>query len=353
MGVDLASSTEKHLCDHLTELDCQVTLISPGELDSQDFHHIPIHDWRIPGLTTISGARNACSIIEKNGMDDYDIVLIDWRYVKSMSRAISRFKIPWAIVDRGPPAKLGFFNRLQKWYWAEAWNFANTSSVGGTVVSTKHRDFVHGLTGYSKQLFVVPAGSNNNPYLEHKKNPHDLIKLVYIGRIDRRRGVSEIINLSEKLNRKELKYEINICGSGDFEREIREASDSKPGLIFHGEVSNDEVLKIMGKCHLGIMPMPDIPVWRISSTLKLAEYLSSGLGIIGADHPGNRIPDMGGCNMLSKGDWVTESLSLLGDIHSIDWPGILESSLVASETVSWRTISKNLRDVLENWIKST
>ena len=103
MGVDLASSTEKHLCDHLTELDCQVTLISPGELDSQDFHHIPIHDWRIPGLTTISGARNASLIIEKNGMEDYDIVLIDWRYVKSMSRAISGFKIPWAIVDRGPP----------------------------------------------------------------------------------------------------------------------------------------------------------------------------------------------------------------------------------------------------------
>ena len=31
------------------------------------------------------------------------------------------------------------------------------------------------------------------------------------------------------------------------------------------------------------MPMPDIPVWRISSTLKLAEYLASGLGIIGID----------------------------------------------------------------------
>ena len=99
--------------------------------------------------------------------------------------------------------------------------------------------------------------------------------------------------------------------------------------------------------------MPDIPVWRISSTLKLAEYLASGLGIIGIDHSGNRIPDMGECNMLSKGDWVTESLSLLSDTHSFDWPGILESSLVASETVSWRTISKNLRDVLENWIKST
>ena len=254
---------------------------------------------------------------------------------------------------QGPPAKLGFFNRLQKWYWADAWNVANTSSVGGTVVSTKHRDFVRGLTGYSKQLFVVPAGSNNNPYLEHKKNPNDLIKLVYIGRIDRRRGVSEIINLSEKLNSERIRYEINICGSGDFEREIREASNSEPGLIFHGELPSDEVLKIMGECHLGIMPMPDIPVWRISSTLKLAEYLSSGLGVIGPDHPGNRIPDMGRCNMLSKGDWVTESLSLLGDIHSIDWPGILESSLVASETVSWRTISKNLRDVLENWIKST
>ena len=83
--------------------------------------------------------------------------------------------------------------------------------------------------------------------MEHKKKPHDLIKLVYIGLTGEESF--EIINLSENWAER-LKFEINICGSGDFENEIREASDSNLGLIFHGEVSHDEVLKIMGKCHL-------------------------------------------------------------------------------------------------------
>ena len=42
--------------------------------------------------------------------------------------------------------------------------------------------------------------------------------------------------------------------------------------------------------HIGLLPMPNLPVWNISSPLKRSEYISSGLLVIGINHSGHHLP---------------------------------------------------------------
>jgi glycosyltransferase involved in cell wall biosynthesis len=43
---------------------------------------------------------------------------------------------------------------------------------------------------------------------------------------------------------------------------------------------------------IGLLPMPNLPIWTISSPLKRSEYLSSGLLVLGIDHLGHHLPTM-------------------------------------------------------------
>ena len=79
----------------------------------------------------------------------------------------------------------------------------------------KHRDFVIGLTGYTGNLRVVPAGSIKNNFLEVKENPTDLLRLAYVGQLDGRRGVEDIFDLSDSLTTEGISHKIHVCGSGD------------------------------------------------------------------------------------------------------------------------------------------
>ena len=341
MGEDLASSTEDFLCSGLTELGNNVTLMSPGSITDRNYTHEQIRDYRVSGLTSISGAIAASKILSGYGMKEFDIILVDWRYAYLLRKSLQKLDLPWAIIDRGPPVKKGVFNNLQKWFWLRAWKYSEENSVGGFVVSEKHRDFVIGLTGYTGNLRIVPAGSIKNNFLEVKENPTDLLRLAYVGQLDGRRGVEDIFDLSDSLTAEGISHKIHVCGSGDRGKIFLERSKSSESLVFEGKLSHVEVLQILSRCHVGIMPMPDIPVWRISSTLKLAEYLASGLLVVGPEHPGNKI---GGLRISNSpgGDWIEGSVSLIKEKMEADWSEVTQASLHHSEELSWDNIAERL-----------
>jgi len=352
MGDDLASSTEDFLCSGLSDDGNNVTLISPGKLSGRNFEHREIVDYRVPGLTSISGAFAASKILGGYRARNFDIILVDWRYAYLMRKELLDFGLPWAIIDRGPPVRKGFFNRLQKWFWSRAWKNAEEFSAGGFVVSEKHRDFVIGLTGFKGEINVVPAGSIENDFLEGKEDPRDLLRLAYVGQLDARRGVEKIFELSDALTLEGISHKIHVCGSGDRGKIFQNRGDVDESLIFEGKIPHTEVLQILSKCHVGIMPMPDIPVWRISSTLKLAEYLASGLLVIGPEHPGNKTGGMRLCRS-SEGNWVEGSLPLIKEAMGGEWGEIVNSSLELSRNLSWKEIAGKLGRDLEGLLETT
>ena len=94
--------------------------------------------------------------------------------------------------------------------------------------------------------------------------------------------------------------------------------------------------------------MPGIPIWKISSTLKLAKYLSSGLVVIGPRHSGNGSDIGGKWNLLQETNWIQESVNLISNISQSEWQGMSLSAIKSFESLHWEKIGKDMaRAILE------
>ena len=341
MGQDLASSTEFFLCDYLTRNGNSVTLASPGSLEDPKFTHRKLRDVRFPGLTSISGGRNARKLLVHPDINSFDLVLVDWRFTYTLSIQLIRLGIPWMIIDRGPPIKSGILGKLHKWYWRKAWEIADDYASAGLTVSKNHDKFVRRHTGFEGRLHSVWAGSERNVFLNQKSDPKELLKMAYVGQLDLARGVGKIFDLSMNLTSSDINHQIHICGKGDQEKLFKKRSDGNK-IIFHGQKNRLETMEILSRCHVGIMPMPDTPLWRISSPLKLAEYLASGLLVIGPKHEGNMAGVLNESFILESNDWEELCIPNLKKRIKEDWDEVIQSSLNLSEGLMWDHIANDL-----------
>ena len=87
--------------------------------------------------------------------------------------------------------------------------------------------------------------------------------------------------------------------------------------------------------------MPDIPVWRISSPLKLAEYLAAGLVIIGPRHPGNEIQSEGTWNLLAEKDWEIYAADRISMLDKKTWEIMRDDAIESSKLLEWKKISQS------------
>ena len=108
-----------------------------------------------------------------------------------------------------------------------------------------------------------------------EKKIKDGVRLLYVGRIIRRKKLDVLIQAIKEMNAtSNEKYTLEIVGNGEFLSKIKKiANDS---VIFHSEIRNAEQLKkIYNRCHIFIMP-------SVKETFGLVyiEALSQGLPII-------------------------------------------------------------------------
>ena len=160
-----------------------------------------------------------------------------------------------------------------------------------------------------------------------------------------------MIRLSEKMVETDIKHEFNIYGDGDENRIFNEFGRENDFFNFHGTLDSEKIPPVLAESHIGIMPMPDIEVWRISSPLKLAEYLSAGLVIVGPKHSGNEIGVELDSIMLSENDdWVVEAVAKIERKICEDWEELSSKSLSVSERLSWGKITDGMENCLIGWM---
>ena len=207
---------------------------------------------------------------------------------------------------------------------------------------------MRGFTGNDLEIFVLPAGTEPNHLLEGKTDPSIHLKLVYVGRIDKKRGVEKIIHLSNSLADSSIKHSLTVVGEGDMEDEMARHSERSEFFRYQNKIPRNEIQNILADNHIGILPMPDIPVWRISSPLKLAEYLAAGLLIVGPAHQGNQLNGDEDWDLLTPSeDWVNDAVGKIKLAIGGDWGQLSSSALESSEQLNWKYISKNLIQFLE------
>jgi len=347
LNKDLASQTELKIANSLSDMGVNITMVSPGDIPIQNNNKIDfltLNESKIIGLKTISAGLSIKKTLSRMQIK-FNHALVDWRMVQFCSSYLEMEGISWSLIDRGPPTFDGLLARIQKYQWRNSWKIANKKTEMAYVVSEAHSIYVENRTLYKKKKFILPAGVDKDWIIRRGKKITTEVNICYCGSLDKNRGLSEILELSKNLKSLPIKSKIFIIGNGNYVKNIKDFSSQNSNLEYLGKITDRRKLElILESCHVGIMPMPDKEIWNISSSIKLPEYLSKGMLIIGVEHPGN-IDGFGPFYQLSSSNWPQDSIEKLSKIiENRKWEEYSLKSLEKVHSMTWNKTAKVILD---------
>lgn len=112
--------------------------------------------------------------------------------------------------------------------------------------------------------------------------------ILYTGTLNKKYGVLNLVKAFRNINKPN--YKLILCGAGDSENDIVKAQNQDSRILFKGQVTREEVLKLQKKSTVLINPRQNIDEFtKYSFPSKNLEYLSSGTPLIAYKLDG--IPD--------------------------------------------------------------
>ena len=303
---DLCATTQRALIDGLLERGCTITLYNQNksvDISHERFTHIPFPNKARRGLQSRTLGKAMQKWLEANPQRDA-VALVEWRVAGWGVPKLKRQGIPWALIDRSPPADTGLLARLQWRGWRRAWKSANLLMASGLVVSPAHKDFVERRTGHPGAV-AVQAGVDTE--LFRPNTPKETFTMVYHGRLDRHRGLLACAMLAQKARTEGLEVDMMFIGEGDLFSALERLANANDFIHVHKPMNQEELAPLLGSCHLGLLPMPKRTAWMLASPLKRSEFLASGLPVFGIDHQGHRLAGV-------NSDWFT--LAPQEDFHA-------------------------------------
>ena len=298
----------------------------------------------------------------QNIEDDTCILLIDWTLVKHLSSLVEARGMRWVCIDRSPPADANIFARFQRTVWKKSWRLVASSlrrksgCIGGTVVSVAHRELIMSQFSIEQEMLcIIHAGVDTRLFQPtNRRSLESPIRMVYHGKMDRHRGILKLILLLDALEKCGIEAELNLIGSGDLDQHLTNLSQSKPNLEFHGSIPHSKMPAKLSEYHVGLLPMPNLLAWTISSPLKRSEYVSSGLLVLGIDHQGHSLPTIpkenGWYKLFNQESFVDDSVKQIqqwveeGKFSELS----LKARQYAESALDWNITTQPLVELLGN-----
>lgn len=156
-----------------------------------------------------------------------------------------------------------------------------------TAVSGAASDYIASLT--DRSISIIPNGIDLEKYQKlHsvQKSTGDERTIVFIGRLERRKGVMYLLRAFEQLQRVDSTVQLHIAGSGPDARRLKRYVEdySIPRVHFHGYVSEEKKIDLMSSATVLCSPA----LYGESFGIVLLEAMALGVPIIAGDNPGYR-----------------------------------------------------------------
>ncbi len=361
-GEDLCATTQVAIIERLLSLGHEVTVLGPDlPPEPYDWEHVQLSQSTMKGKKASSLAKSITNYLKEINLEEH-IVFIDWALVRYVSPLVEKNGIRWMCIDRSPPADANLFAKLQRIDWKKAWKLVasslnhNGSCIGGMVVSTAHQNLITNRFSIgAERLCILHAGVNNELF---KPNTYETfgspLKMIYHGKMDRNRGILKLVLLLDALENNGIEAELSLIGSGDLDAHLGNLTKSKPNLNFQKPIPHSDIGNILQEHQIGFLPMPDLPVWTISSPLKRSEYMSSGLLVLGINHSGHHLPmlnnDLSSYKMFDQQTFVDDSVEQIQKwMKDDDYAKLSAEARQYAEThLDWGATTQSLADVLES-----
>lgn len=339
-----------------------MTILGPDvPTETYAWEHVQLYQSSVKGKKASSLAKSIKKYLKQIDLQDH-VVFIDWALVNSLSPGFERSGIRWMCIDRSPPADANFFAILQRRVWKKAWKMVASSlnrngrCIGGMVVSTAHQNLIKSRFSIAEdRLCILHAGVNNKLFKPNNFESFGTpLKMVYHGKMDRHRGILKLVLLLDALEDNGIEAELSLIGTGDLDTHLSNLSKTKSSLNFLKPISHADIGFVLQEHQIGLLPMPNLPVWSISSPLKRSEYMSSGLLVLGIDHSGHHLPtttnDLNSYKLFDQQSFVDDSVRQIQKwVDDDNFPELSrEARNYAEQHLDWNKTIQSLAELLES-----
>lgn len=359
----LDSATWLDTTNELRKLGWRVTLVSagpPGNNSIRDTEITCISQPNIYFLRQVIFHIRVLRLILQD-FNNIDIILFHqmsapWLLPLRLIRRITGHLHPLLVMDTRtvPMTKATWKDQLRAWFYNLMNGFANRWADGQTAITMRMAQLVqippHQLwgiwpSGVNLDRFTSASATRNWP------SSSEVLRLIYIGALYPERNLLALCEAVEQSAQEKMGFILSIIGKGPQRSTLQEFAKRSPGSIqILSPVPHDQMPRILADHHIGVLPFPDQEIFRVSSPVKLFEYMASGMPILAT-----RIP----CFMDVVGDddfifWTKDStkVGLFKALCKISQPsaslkdkGI--SAAKAAQSFSWQQSAIKLSDSLE------
>lgn len=295
---ELSAATYLDTTHELREQGCNVTLITPGPAGTQQIRGVDVLCLSRPDIFFIRQMvfHLKAVIYVLRHWHEADVVLFrelstPWilplRLLRPLFRGRSRrplFVCDTRSMHMPNPETSSLRVRLRGLYLGLMLRAANRWSDGRTTI-TKHMGEEVGIpasklwgiwaSGVDPKLFA--SAQTRRRWPQHDEP----VRIVYVGSLEPERRLLPFAQAVERANAAGMSFQLTLVGAGFQRDELRQFAAGTSGRVcVLDAVPHEQVPDILAEAHVGVLPFPDEPKWRVSSPVKLFEYMAAGMPIL-------------------------------------------------------------------------
>ena len=187
-------------------------------------------------------------------------------------------------VPMGPEDKATFKDSVRRVFESVMNRTANRWADGQTAITQRMAETVR--IPPQKLWGVWPSGVDLDQFSSAsivRRWPEDgePVTLVYVGALHYERNLMSLCRAVERANAEGMAFALALIGEGTQRFELEGFASQTEGRVYvMPPVPHDQVPGMLARAHVGVLPFPDEDKFRVSSPIKLFEYLGAGLPIL-------------------------------------------------------------------------
>ena len=182
------------------------------------------------------------------------------------------------------------------------------------------------------------------------------ITLIYVGALHYERNLMSLCKAVEMADAEGMAFKLILIGDGDERKALEEFAETTSGRVCVLQpVPHNQVPDILADAHIGVLPFPDEEKYRVSSPIKLFEYMAAGLPILAT-----RV--VCHTDVIGDGDYVfwAEQSDVSGLLEALclawskceDLPEMGAKAALASQAWTWRESALKIQAALESGLQA-
>ena len=282
---DGCASTQKGAAAALVERGWTIEWVAPAySCEIGEVHRA--RRSRRTGRGATSFRKSVKQVLSQLELSKFNVAIVEWQAISGAYQALSDAEIPFVVMDRSPPVASGIIGALQRIEYKLAWKKTREYAFG---VCAKSQALADSLASRVKGLptAIMPAGVDVNKFHPSNNAESDETVIVCHGSMDKVRRLDSLVNVVGAARTKTGRnLHLRLFGAGANAAILKAMARSRPWLEVLPSQKQVAVPNLVNSADIGVMALPDKPVWRFASPLKVAEFAACGLPVISSDVAG-------------------------------------------------------------------